>query len=132
MTDEMKSLAARCMAGAHDGTMNFPQIVAALTAAGFDGYQVDYRSGVATYYGADGSSTAVATRRPKAEAPPRFDRAAVQAAIRHAQSGAADYSYDAFGEQVAAAGCVGYQVSFAGRRVVYLARSGETHDELMP
>lgn len=132
MNDEMQALAARCVAGSHDGTMSFPEIVGTLMAAGFDGYFVDYRSGNATYYGADGSAHAVATKRPVTEAPAIFDRAAVQAAIRHAQSGAADYTYDGFGEAVAAAGCVSYLVSFPGRRVVYIGRSGETHEELMP
>jgi uncharacterized protein YbcV (DUF1398 family) len=132
MTDEMKALAARCMAGAHDGTMSFPEIVGALSAAGFDGYWVDYRAGLATYYGADGSAHAVAMAHRHAGVAAAFDAGGVQAAIRHAQSGAADYSYDGFNARVTAAGCMGYLVSLTGRRVVYLARSGETHVEMMP
>lgn len=132
MNDEMKALAARCIAGAHDGTMSFPDIVGALGAAGIDGYFIDYRAGTATYYGADGSSHQLTTARPQAAVAAAFDADAVQAAIRHAQSGAADYSYDGFGERVAAAGCAGYLVSLSGRRVLYLARSGETHVETMP
>ena len=132
MTDEMKALAARCMAGAHDGTMSFPQIVGALMADGFDGYFVDYRTGMASYYGTDGSAHAVAMAHRYEAVAQAFDTAEVQAAIRHAQSGAVDYSYDGFNARVTAAGCAGYLVSLSGRRVVYLARSGETHVEMMP
>lgn len=132
MTEEMKALAARCIAGAHDGTMSFPQIVGALVAARFDGYFVDYRAGAAIYYSADGSAHVVAMAHRYEAVAAAFDAAEVQAAIRHAQSGATDYSYDGFNARVTAAGCMGYLVSLAGRRVVYLARTGETHVEVMP
>ena len=132
MTDEMKALAERCMAGAHDGTMSFPEIVGALGKAGFDGYFVDYRAGAATYYGADGSAHVVAMAHRYAAVVAAFDAREVKAAIGHAQSGAADYSYDGFNARVTAAGCMGYLVSLSGRRVVYLARTGETHVEVMP
>lgn len=132
MNDDMQALAARCLAGAYGGTMSFPEIVRALGAAGFDGYFADYRSGTTTYYGVDGSSHAVAMAHRYEAVALAFDAAEVQAAIRHAQSGAADYTYDAFNARVTAAGCMGYLVSLSGRRVVYLARTGETHVELMP
>ncbi len=132
MTEDMKALAARSLAGAHDGSMSFPEIVGALSAAGFDGYFVDYRAGMATYYGADGSSHAVSMAHRHGAVAATFEAAEVQAAIRHAQSGAADYTYEAFNARVTAAGCMGYLVSLSGRRVVYLARTGETHVEMMP
>ncbi len=132
MDEDMKALAARSLAGAHDGTMSFPRIVGALGAAGFDSYFVDYRAGIATYYAVDGSSHAAGMAHAHKAVPVAFDRAEVQAAIRHAQSGAADYSYDGFNARVTAAGCIGYLVSLSGRRVVYLARTGETHVEAMP
>lgn len=132
MQEEMRALAVRCFSGAHDGTMSFPEIVGALIAAGFDGYFVDYRAGAATYYGADGSSHAVRMKHRYETVAAAFDAAEVQAAIRHAQSGAADYTYDGFNARVTAAGCMGYLVSLSGRRVVYLARTGETHVEMMP
>ena len=57
---------------------------------------------------------------------------AVRAAIHEAQSGAPGYSYQGFSRKVKAAGCAGYLVSFPGKRVLYVARTGETHTELFP
>ncbi len=125
-------VAERCLAGAHDGTMSFPMIVGALTEAGFEGYLVDYRRQSATYYLGDGDSVLLAspgTEHPVALA---FDPDGVAAQVRWAQADPPGYSYEAFSRNVMAAGCVGYLVSFPGRRVVYFGRTGETHVEHFP
>lgn len=91
---------------------------------------MDYRAGTCRYYLANGTST-------DCNAPPLpvalpFRAATLAAAIRHAQSGAADYSYAGFSTKVTQAGCAGYIVSLAGRRVVYFGRTAETHIEHFP
>ncbi len=50
MTTNWKEVARSCLEGAESGAMTFPQIVGALTNAGFDGYTVDLRCAAAIYY----------------------------------------------------------------------------------
>ena len=132
MDAPLQDVARACLAGAESGTMTFGQIVGALEAAGFEGYQVDLRAGTAAYYLPSGESLSLAAARPAVADAPRFDRDAVVEAIRSAQRGDPGYSYLGFCATVARAGCVGYLVSFPGRRVVYVGRTGETHTEHFP
>lgn len=132
MNAQQKTIAQTCLAASHDGTMNFPSIVAVLIDAGFEGYAVDYRRGTSIYYLPDGDSVelpAIATPTPVAAA---FRADGVEAAVRAAQANAAGYSYRGFCEAVKAAGCAGYMVSFSGRRVVYYGRTAECHVEHFP
>lgn len=61
-----------------------------------------------------------------------FDAAAVQAAVKEAQTQAEGYTYKGFCDKAAQAGCAGYIVSFPGRRVLYFSRTAETHVEHFP
>lgn len=130
MTPEQIATARACHAAAAEGTMTFPEILATLAAAGFEGYHVDYRRGCTRYYLPDGASTDCAAS-PHAVALP-FAADHIAAAIREAQSDAAGYSYAGFCRKVTAAGCAGYIVSLPGRRVVYYGRTAETHVEHFP
>jgi uncharacterized protein YbcV (DUF1398 family) len=124
--------AKTCLDAAYDKTMSFPEIVGTLIKSGFEGYAVDYRRGTTTYFLPDGDS-AVLENRPSAESvAAEFDQAGVAGQIKWAQSGAPDYSYDAFCKNVKALGCAGYLVSFLGRRVLYFGRTAETHVEHFP
>ena len=125
------ALAERCLRGAEDDTMTFPEIVRTLAEAGFEGYAVDFRALTATYYLRDGASAVLAIRAAAAVSA-GFDVAPIQAAIREAQALAPGYSYERFCRKVAAAGCAGYMVSFSGRRALYYGRTGEIHVELFP
>ena len=132
MDAAMVRVAERCLRAAEDGSMNFPQIVGELIAAGFESYAVDYRRGTATYYRPDGQSVELAMRAPDGAVAAGFDMAAIQAAIRAAQADGPAYSYDWFCRTVMAAGCAGYLVSFLGRRAVYFGRTGESWVERFP
>ena len=125
------ALAERCLRGAEDDTMTFPEIVTTLAEAGFEGYAIDFRALTATYYLRDGASAVLAIRAAAAVSA-GFDVAPIQAAIREAQALAPGYSYERFCRKVAAAGCAGYMVSFSGRRALYYGRTGETQVELFP
>ena len=126
------AIAERCLRGAEDDSLTFPEIVGALAAAGFEGYAIDFRAAVATYYRPDGDSATLPIHATEASMAPGFDAASVQAAIREAQALAPGYSYRGFRRKVVAAGCAGYMVSFSGRRALYYGRTAETHVELFP
>ena len=83
-----------------------------------------------TYYLPDGGSyetPAQPVRTPPAQA---FSAEGVEASVRAVQAGAVGYG--GFCERIAAAGCVGYFVTLAGRRAVYYGRTGDSHTEWFP
>lgn len=132
MNLEPRAIAERCSAAAYDGTLDFPAIVGALVEAGFEGYDVDYRCGNATYFLADGDHVRVTLPPSEGGVAPVFDASVVADAVREAQTQAPGYTYRGFCKKVKAAGCAGYMVSFLGKRVVYFGRTGETHVEHFP
>ncbi len=132
MSAHLQQIASTCLAAAVAGTMTFPQIVGTLTEAGFEAYGVDLRAGTATYYLPTGATLTLQGDRPPVAPHASFDTEAVVAAIREAQAGAPGYTYAGFCAKIAQAGCAGYLVSFPGRRVVYIGRTGDTHTEHFP
>lgn len=99
---------------------------------GFEGYPIDFRRKLVTYYTAQGESIELPTQAIRTTISAAFDAVTVQRAIKEAQNGAPGYSYLGFCEKVTSAGCAAYLVSFSDRRVVYFGRTAETHVELMP
>lgn len=132
MTEQLITRAQSCLDAAYEGTMDFPSIVQALTEAGFEGYDVDYRRGTSTYFHASGESVQLALPTSSAPVAAAFRASDVERAVREAQSKAPGYTYAGFCAKVKAAGCAGYMVSFLGRRVVYFGRTAETHVEHFP
>jgi uncharacterized protein YbcV (DUF1398 family) len=126
------AIAKACQDAAHHDAMTFPQIVGRLMGEGFEGYAIDFRARTATYYGADGGSTALALPDPGAPIAVAFDAAIIKQAIGEAQRRAPGYTYRGFCKKVAAAGCAGYQVSFSGRRALYYGRTAKTHVDHFP
>lgn len=129
--ETMKQVAAGCLAGSESGSMTFPQVVAALSRAGFESYALDFLRGAATYYDPGGQSVELPHGVDTAVAP-ALDAVALKAAIGGAQRNDLGYSYAGFCRKAALAGCAGYIVSFPGRRVVYFGRTAETHVEHFP
>ena len=132
MDDRLTKIAERCLHGAEDNSMTFPQIVGALMQAGFESYAIDFRRASATYSLPDGDSVVLPTHRPETPVAAEFDPLAVQAAIKEAQQLVPGYTYFGFCQKVIASGCAGYIVSFTGRRVLYYGRTAETHVEHFP
>lgn len=132
MTQQLTAAAQRCLDAAYEGTMDFPAIVRALTEAGFEGYDVDYRRGTSTYFRASGESVQLALPTMDTPVVAEFHASDVERAVREAQNKAPGYTYAGFCGKVKTAGCAGYMVSFLGRRVVYFGRTGETHVEYFP
>jgi len=127
-----KSAAEACLAGSESNTMTFPQIIGVLTQTGFESYAVDFRRATATYYLPDGDSLELSMHRIEAPVAPTFDAVRIQAAIKEAQQLVPGYTYKNFCQKAVAAGCVGYVVSFPGRRVAYMGRTAEFHVEHFP
>jgi uncharacterized protein YbcV (DUF1398 family) len=114
----------------NEGRTHFGAVVSALAQAGVESYDVDYRACRTTYYLPSGETLALEQHAPDAGVAATFDAAAVQAAIRGAQSGAV--LYPEFKRLSQLGGCVGYTVWIAGRHVTYFGRNGETHVERFP
>jgi uncharacterized protein YbcV (DUF1398 family) len=129
---QMQTIARQCLEGAESNGMNFPQIVSTLTSAGFEGYSVDLRRGRIAYYSPTGDAVEFSSAKPALPVAVDFNPATVKEAIREAQALAPGYAYKGLITKVAAGGCAGYMVSFLGRRVLYFARSAETHVEHFP
>jgi uncharacterized protein YbcV (DUF1398 family) len=132
MDTKHQDIARQCLEGAESGTMTFPQIVGTLMAAAFDGYLVDLRLGQVTYYLQDGEGLELPTHPSSVADAAEFNLDVVKAAIREAQALVPGYTYKGFCDKVKRAGCVGYLVSFLGRRVLYFGCTGETHTEYFP
>ncbi len=132
MNMNWKEVAQAALDGAEADTLGFPQSVGILTAAGFDGYAVDFRRSVRTYYLPEGDTFELKTQPTTVAVAVRFDAALVKDAIREAQSQAPGYTYKGFCNKVTGAGCAGYLVSLLGKRVLYYGRNGETHTEYFP
>ena len=132
MNDQQKETAKLCEQGAENNTMTFPQIVCQLMQVGFERYSVDFCKAIVTYYLPCGESVTVDVPHEETPISEEFDAVTVRAAIKEAQMNVPGYTYKGFRKKVMAAGCVGYVVSFIGRRAVYFGRTAETHVEHFP
>jgi uncharacterized protein YbcV (DUF1398 family) len=132
MTTNWQDLARATLEGSESGAITFPQSVRMLTEASFDGYAVDFRRSTRTYYMPSGEAVELETERTPGPVAERFDAAVIKEALREAQTLAPGYTYKGFCAKVVGAGCAGYFVSLAGKRVLYYGRTGETHTEYFP
>jgi uncharacterized protein YbcV (DUF1398 family) len=108
----------------------FAEIVKNLIDAGVERYHADLVRSEKTYYLPDGESLMV-PNDPVGIAPAlEFSAAGVAAAVKAAQAGT--IKYREFCKRALSAGCVGYVVSMAGKRVVYYGRTGDNHVEWFP
>lgn len=126
-----QDLARFTLDGSETGTLTFPESWRMLTEAGFDGYGVDFRRNIRTYYMPDGRTLDFPTA-PTSPVTERFDPEIIKSALAEAKAQAPGYTYKGFCAKVAGAGCAGYIVSFVGKRVLYYGRTGETHTEFSP
>lgn len=130
MKIETANVMVECTRASDEERVTFPEVVRKLIAAGVERYHADLTRAEKTYYMPDGEALTLATAPIVATPPDMFSTAGVAAAIRAIQSGT--IKYKRFCEDIAAAGCVGYFVSLAGRRAVYYGRTGDMHVELFP
>ena len=113
-----------------EGNQSFGEIVKQLADAGVERYHQDFSRSERTYYLPNGESEVVRNESVGTTPTGAFSARGVEAAVHAVQAGA--IKYKEFCRQVMEAGCVGYLVSIAGRRVVYYGRTGDTHVEYFP
>jgi uncharacterized protein YbcV (DUF1398 family) len=112
------------------GDQSFGEIVMQLGKAGVERYHQDFLRSVRTYYMPNGESEVVRNNTVETTPAQTFSAQGVEAAVRAVQAGA--IKYEQFCRRVMEAGCVGYLVSLAGRRVIYYGRTGDMHVEYFP
>ena len=132
MSTNWKEIARITLEGSENGTLTFPQSWKMLMEAGFDGYAVDFRRNIRTYYMPNGEAIEFKTEPTPTPVAERFDPEFIKAALGEAKAQVPGYTYKGFCAKVAGAGCAGYLVSFPGKRVLYYGRTGETHTEFSP
>jgi uncharacterized protein YbcV (DUF1398 family) len=130
MDANVKAILDECTRGSDEERLSFPEVVMKLATAGVEQYHADLRRAEKTYYMPDGDSCVVPAAPVAARAGERFASSRVEAAVRAIQ--AQTIGYQVFCERILEAGCVGYIVSLAGRRAVYLGRTGESFIEPFP
>ncbi len=127
MTSELQQLIEISMKNSHRTPGGFGALIGTLAAHGIESYRVDFREGSATHFLPSGASHRVSLAESQGAIADAFDDAALAAAIRAAQAG--ELLYPEFVERSQRAGCIGYAVWIAGRKVAYFGRRGETHVE---
>ncbi|MGE0024361.1 MAG: DUF1398 domain-containing protein [Hyphomicrobium sp.] len=131
MDAHARRVVEECTEASSAATMKFPEIVGRLIDAGVEHYRADLLRGEIAYFMPDGSSHIVPSAALSMTMPAEaFSAPGVEKAVRASQAGEIDFKR--FCMEVAAAGCIGYLVSFPGRRVVYYGRTAETHVEPFP
>ena len=86
MNTNWQDVARATLAGSESGAMTFPQSVRMLTEAGFDGYAVDFRRSIRTYYMPDGEAIELEMERTPTPVAARFDAGTIKEALREAQA----------------------------------------------
>lgn len=130
MDETARRVAEEVTRASDEERISFPDVVQALMAAGVERYHADLPHGRRTYSMPDGSAQTVAGHALSGPVAERFSADAVAAAVRAVQKG--EIQYREFCDRIAAAGCPGYHVFIAGRRVVYYGRDGGLHVEHFP
>jgi len=123
--DHVKDVVREMTRASDEERISFPDVVQALMEAGVERYHADLLAGTKTYYMPDGSFEI--THGAALRAANDFRGDIVQQAVHAIQQG--EIGYHVFRERIAAAGCVGYFVSLAGRRSVYYGRTLAAHVE---
>ncbi len=109
--------------------ITFPEVVAALMAAGVERYHADLTRNERVFYMPEGGTQSVPSHTVPAAAAD-FSAPAIAAAVRAIQR--QEIQYREFCRRIAAGGCTGYHVFIAGRRAVYYGRAGDFHIEYFP
>jgi len=130
MNVHASAVVRECTKASDEERLSFGEVVKKLIEAGVERYHTDLVRAEKTYFLPTGESEIVPSAHATATPAQDFSASGVDAAVKAIQAG--KIQYNAFCEQVLAAGCVGYLVSMIGRRVVYYGRTGDCHVEWFP
>ena len=125
MEERVKAVVRELTAALEEERINFPDALQALMKAGVERCHADFCAGTKTWYMPDGSFEITASRVIAASRD--FNGEPVKEAVHAGEQGAIGYRM--FCDRLAAAGCVGYFISLAGRRSVYYGRTLAAHVE---
>jgi uncharacterized protein YbcV (DUF1398 family) len=129
MDAHVKELVREMTNASDEERIAFPAVVKALMEVGIERYHADLVAGRRTFYLPDGEFEEVEAHKVGGAAG-EFLAEGVEQAVRRIQR--QEIGYREFCRLIAAAGCVGYFVSLAGRRAVYYGRTIDTHVEWFP
>jgi uncharacterized protein YbcV (DUF1398 family) len=127
MHSDVREALRECAAGVDAGRLNFTELVTTLAEVGVEGYYADFRRAEKTYYVGKGRCYVLQSASLAVRLAEDFSMEEVRSAGQ--AMGTREITYVRFCELLAAAGCVGYFVSLAARRVVYDGRRGESFVE---
>ncbi len=130
MDAHVKDVVEACTRDSDAERVTFGEVVGRLMDAGVERYHADLLRGDKVYFLPAGASHAVAGDIIAGTPAEAFSADGVERAVRAIQGG--HIKYKEFCERIAAAGCVAYIVSIAGRRAVYYGRTGDFHVEWFP
>ena len=130
MNAEFGCLVEQCTADSDASRISFGAVVGRLMSAGVERYHADLVRSEKTYFLPTGESRVIPNDEIERVPATEFTAPSVEAAVRAIQNG--EINYKTFCARVMDAGCVGYLVSIAGRRVVYYGRTGDSHIEYFP
>jgi uncharacterized protein YbcV (DUF1398 family) len=130
MDSHTKDVIALCTKASDDSSMSFPEVVMKMREVGVERYHNDLSRAERTHYQPNGESEVVPVLKLKGEPAKTFSVEDIRDALAAIQ--AQQITYPEFCERIAAAGCVEYIASIAGRRVTYLGRSGDAYVEHFP
>jgi uncharacterized protein YbcV (DUF1398 family) len=129
MDAHMKDVVREMSRASDDERITFPAVLKALMEVGIERYHADLLAGRKTYYLPEGDFEDTQAHKPGVVVL-EFSAEGVEKAVRAIQR--QEIAYREFCRLIAAAGCVGYFVSLAGRRAVYYGRTGDQHVEWFP
>lgn len=130
VTHEQIAAATECASLSAAGKIHFGEVVARLARSGIERYHADYSRQETTFYASDAGSCVVPMPHEPTPIAKDFSPSQVESAVRQAQKG--EIAYPQFTRLALGAGCVGYFVQIAGRRVQYFGRNGDIHTEWFP
>ncbi len=130
MQPDVIKIMQECTEASDQERISFPEVVMKLARAGVERYHADLLRAEKVYYLPSGESHCVRAAQVETLPPSEFAAAGVAAAVHAIQQ--SKIQYREFSELIARAGCVGYIVSLAGRRVVYYGRTGDNYVEPFP
>ncbi|MDR0483666.1 MAG: DUF1398 domain-containing protein [Alphaproteobacteria bacterium] len=112
-------------------TLSFPEGIGKLITAGVQWQYVDFIQMLTTSYSADNNYfVSEIAFNEKVFVADTFNAEAIKQAIKLSQE--QNLPFFDFYKTSVNAGCIGYHIFIAGKKVVYYGRKGESHTEFFP
>ncbi|MGC1462938.1 MAG: DUF1398 family protein [Terracidiphilus sp.] len=130
MHQEVMAVMHECARLSDHEKISFPEVVRKLTQAGVERYHTDLCCQEHVFYMPNGETHVEPMDLPDWPITHEFKEEWINLALQAIQSG--EILYMEFLRRIMLAGCVGYFVLIAGRKVEYFGRGGEIYIEPFP